>query len=1683
MPILDWRELQNMVDKKQKGYDVDSSFAGGFEDVDGIPPEQWEQYDADLQNFLNKDKKSRYELQDKAQEEYSQNVRDIIASHDKIGDDYGAYKRDASIPYQDWIQDPLNYRANAQTNTEKVINGLGKMAIYAGATAIDNIAGTVAGVISAMDDLYDGGGFHPGKAFINNPISLAMQDLRDWSEKALPNYRTTEELDDQEHWWKHLNANFWGDVFLKNLGFTIGAAASGWGIGKLGRLAVGKTVNNAYKAGLAASVNGDAAAEKAFQEVIKAAQPARAEVASSVFSKLRPSFRNMNIASQVLGGVGGAVGEARVEALSAAKEFRDEYAANTAADFENAKQKLAEDIANNPRYQGVEYIYDGYGTIIGERPALNASGQEAWLTGLQDLQDKYTATMNTIDAEADRVANKIFWYNMPILSGSNMVMFGRLMSGGYRSQFTKLNKVKGNFGNYTGRGSVAGAVGRGFMNATTEGLEELSQKIVSEGRKSIAESNMAAFHNGKYDTESIRGLSEWLMSMTDTAGNILADNTSWQEFAVGFLTGALGVPTHVGISNWSGGIIGGIQEGLRQRKMNNDAAKALNERINKPEFKDMWQGLVRHNTYERLKDEALDKNDEFRWHEANDSQILSDVMMFSNAGRLNDLEDYVDSFAKISVDDIQDISQDFLDESDPDLNSKSDEEKVEWIKQRANDVKRTIEKYRKYTSTYDGRATGELKNEFIYSRVKMSDLEDRYNSILPEVLDDVTAKLENKASKVGKNGELTAHAKKAQKVLSAIPALNNLFGERSNRYSWNKAQDVSEDEINDAKEALDSIAYLSTKPEIKQKAKDLKKIIDSRQLLYDRLFDPETRAEFIGDFITDAITEEQKAQELNNQAAAEQVDGLNSLNSIKDRYYNTAAEKRAELINNLRAVVNDNPAAKDFMQTYDSYNNFRKYLAEKNPKIVNGTTGEFSKVAEMILDDAFRKSNNEEELIKNLSDNLLSEDAVMNNMQLMVSDGLLDETEAVPPLVDQFYKAAEKAIKERIAEFKNTVSATSGRQEVKTEQKEQKKREQKPTGVDNPEPASESKKPVANPAPIQPVKQEPEQPQQNAQEEVPQEEALNLDEKTVVLDASDSYIDDSPEEKKSLVENRNGDAVLGFYQMSFSEIQLRGNTKEQNVFVRLKALVNQLKVAKDKAEVSKLNEAIGMLTRDFVTFDEKGNPTRNEQFAPTYKWLQDNGAFEYVATKLNVGDKLVFCYMAGCPRYDGVPQVVVGVVKERDADGNITSVQPLTTLHRPNSDAPETRAKYAYLDNLYSAIQSDFDSRGPDGPLFVFGGKKNPITSRVFGIRPGIVPFANNNRDLKEIDSYSDDAPIVMIGTNDEPIVLRGKVSDTSKLFLPTRNNKVNRYGQLYYMVRNGKDSYTPIALARTNLTREVFEGAKEGGFVDSIKKEIAKIDNLVSQINDTNAAELNQKLSPILKSLNSKMVLKDTFFTFENFQLNDGSFANGLRIKWTQDVWEDDGSGNNLVLKHKPMEEFIEDVSSESIYDIVSRMNKPVQISPLQERRSDSIKNLSSAIEDGLINTNAEMLRQKGVNFLYDPWNGQGKFERLVGNTASAEFVEYDAESGMPMTEVNQTPVDNERVELQNTPINLPSTPSERREANAQATLNEAIGKSYKDLQDERYKSYMEKLKDNGITEQDWESSDGNTRQAFLEC
>ena len=167
--------------------------------------------------------------------------RDVYSPlYDRKGDYWGKSRFDKRNPVvsDEQFETLSDLRANEQISFNKLLNGTIKMATTAGTTFLDNTVGFVWGLGQGISNLTDDDeDTNFWKGLWDNDFNKAMMAAQDAMEKIAPNYYTQKELSNP--WYKNIwTSNFWGDKFLKNMGFTLGSVASmAVGLGDIGAVA------------------------------------------------------------------------------------------------------------------------------------------------------------------------------------------------------------------------------------------------------------------------------------------------------------------------------------------------------------------------------------------------------------------------------------------------------------------------------------------------------------------------------------------------------------------------------------------------------------------------------------------------------------------------------------------------------------------------------------------------------------------------------------------------------------------------------------------------------------------------------------------------------------------------------------------------------------------------------------------------------------------------------------------------------------------------------------------------------------------------------------------------------------------------------------------------------------------------------------------------------------------------------------------------------------------------------------------------------------------------------------------------------------------------------------------------------------------------------------------------------
>lgn len=530
-----------------------------------------------------------------------------------------------------------NTRAENQPWLLQIANGTLKGVITAGTTFVNGTLGLIAGLGQGIINLADN---DPNTGFLSgiwdNDVTNFTQKISDWQEKALPNYYTTEEQ--TSPWYENIfTANFLGDKFIKNLGFTIGAF---------------------YGGGLYS---------KALEAVSWMPGMARAAVASGL----------------------SAINEGSIEALNNSRDWYNAKVAEINAEDEQDMQGIRESFTT--RAQQLKDKYDATAgnfirTVDGRYvdPALQEYQQgilqlEAEYRQIENERKQYKEkALAKLNADRAKMGNADLLMNIPILTASNMFQFGKYLAGGAKTA-TRTSKVV----NTTGK-SIQENIGKdvamygvksqkwkpyvtGFGRALAEGNEELTQKMAAEISGNYYGTDVMNYYKGLKDPDAELETLNWINSFKEGIVETVGNAASWEEFSIGFLTGALGVPVfgkaftqnaYIGKGKFVG-VAGGMAEAFseynQQQKRDQEIADALNARIQSPEFLNYYQGMIRHRKEQTEMNKAIDAGNirEYKDHEHN--QLVSDITLWDNAGKIDEIREYIKAESELSNENLDDI--------------------------------------------------------------------------------------------------------------------------------------------------------------------------------------------------------------------------------------------------------------------------------------------------------------------------------------------------------------------------------------------------------------------------------------------------------------------------------------------------------------------------------------------------------------------------------------------------------------------------------------------------------------------------------------------------------------------------------------------------------------------------------------------------------------------------------------------------------------------------------------------------------------------------------------------------------------------------------------------------------------------------------------------------------------------
>lgn len=1279
------------------------------------------------------------------------------------------------------FQELGDIRANNQPWYAQIGAGLAKGAILAGTTFLDGTVGLVLGAGTAI-----GEGRWSG--LWDNDFSKAMQSVNEWSEQALPNYYTRAEQ--EQPWYENIfTANFLGDKFIKNLGFTVGAFYSG-----------GVTA-----AGL---------------KVTKLPQ---------LIGAIAKSSKAPAIVNTAVGATISAVNEGRIEALNNSKDW-----------FELHKAQLDDSLRERLDAIQAEYEANAGKELVRSGVEGNKFVDPAYVK-YQDAiareREAYNTALGKLNEDRLKMGNADLLMNIPILTASNIIQFGKLYANGFKTA-RKATNIVGKAGEYTAGTTRLGAATAITKGALSEGTEEMAQGAASRIAGNYYSTDVNNFYKSKTDPEAAQETLSWTKSFAEGINETVNDGSVWEEFFIGSLTGALGMPRFRSVRNAQGGIQspitiegGAINEWRDYNEKiarENEIANYMNSRINSPEFKNYYQGLIRHNKYQNDMNRAAEEGDEFNFKNAEHAQLVSDIAMFDNAGRMEDLTTLINTAFDTSDENLASIVENttttledgskvgpFVDKNGNPMYATPEgkQEMIEKLQQNHDEMTNTINNYLKIKDELDIKTGQQLSDdqleELTWMKSQIGNWSERATAMSGEVKSAIGSVLGNLDSFLRFNeqikdfesrthADLTDRYRQADENVRAIQgAINTLNLVRSqddktlaHTLATNpKFVDGLVKEINEVDE---TVLSADEKEDITTKLNDIVKLGNASKTynakLKEYLENPQKQAE------DHARADEQAAQQETKRKSDDLKVSLNAAQNLQEFRSTIDAQDDIENRDRVLKELEDEGSemAKNYRETSQYNNEVRRVLNESDAE------PQVKQDAMKLLQDQFSNSENLEQL------------ANPNSIYINNENAFDEDSEGDVELSATRFQEAQYALQNAMSQVNND---NRFKDRFSPEYKKPvEKREGTVRGDDRRDTTGDSGTSTT--------------PTVTSSEDLPTTE-LPVGNITAEMVNEENK---KANEKVETPQRPSRDTLNQFYRPAIPELHI---------------------------EASKEG--------DFRPFDiVVSEREKNVDFSGIYGYLRDQGAFRYVNEgNLKAGDELGFMID---PDYN---ENTIFIVDKRNN-------QVVGSL----DESDYSVSRYEGLKGLEEKIRGEYANRQNKTGKFI----ATPVT-KVSKVMVGRVPYGNTERSLSEIPNVSstDRKPVFGIIKNGV-LTTNGKVDD-SLIIKPVDMSQ--KEGRLYLLIPNGAGKYSPAAVRVKHFNNEEFNlndsSVSSTPIGEDIKNAITKLSTATSQ-DDVSAA---------MQDLAQDLYMQDIMVTWFSSRAGDG-------IVISKKVRKPDGTYEKVIINGK---------------------------------------------------------------------------------------------------------------------------------------------------------------------------------------
>lgn len=1275
------------------------------------------------------------------------------------------------------FQELGDIRAENQPWYAQIGAGLAKGAILAGTTFLDGTVGLIFGAGTATgEDRWSG--------LWDNDFSKAMQSVNDWSEQALPNYYTKAEQ--EQPWYENIfTANFLGDKFIKNLGFTVGAFYSG-----------GVTA-----AGL------------------------KATKLPQLIGAIAKSSKAPAIVNSAVGATVSAVNEGRIEALNNSKDW-----------FELHKAQL--DDTYRDRIQAIQNRYeDTKGTLVRtEEGQMTDPAYIEYQNAIKKEQESYNAALGKLSEDRLKMGNADLLMNIPILTASNIIQFGKLYANGFKTA-RKAANIVGKAGEYTAGTTRSGAIAAITKGALSEGTEEIAQGAASRIAGNYYSTDVNNFYKSKTDPEAAQETLSWTKSFAEGINETVNDGSSWEEFFIGSLTGALGMPRFRGVRSESGslqspitvegGAINEWRDYNEKIARENEIANYMNSRINSPEFKNCYQGLIRHNKYQNDMNRAAGEGDEFNFKNAEHAQLVSDIAMFDNAGKMEDLTALIDAAFDTSDENLASIVENttttledgskvgpFVDKNGNPMYATPEgkQEMIEKLQQNHDEMTSTINSYLKIKDELDIKTGQQLSDdqleELTWMKSQIGNWAERATAMSGEVKSAIGNVIGNLNSFLRFNQQVRdfegqSHAditerylqadKNVRAIEDAISTLNMVRGQDDKVLAHTLATDpeFTDGLIREINEVDETVLSADEKEDITTELNDIIRLGNASKTynakLKEYLENPQKQAE------DHARADEQAAQQETGKKSDDLKVSLNAAQNLQE--FRAILDSQDDMENRdrtLKALEEEgSEMAKNYRETLQYNNEVKRVLNESDAE------PQVKQDAMKLLQDQFSNSEN------------LEQSANPNSIYINNENAFDEDSEGDVELSATRFQEAQYALQ-------NAMSKVNNDNRFKDRF------------------SPEYKKPVEK-----------------------REGTVRGDDRTATGDSGTSTTPAvTSSEDLPATELPVGNITAGMVNEENRKANERVETPQRpsrdtsNQFYR--PAIPELHI-----EASKEG--------DFRPFDiVVSEREKNVDFSGIYGYLRDQGAFRYVNEgNLKAGDELGFMID---PDYN---ENTIFIVDRRNS-------QVVGSL----DESDYSVSRYEGLKSLEEKIRGEYADRQNKTGKFI----ATPVT-KVSKVMAGRIPYSNTERSLSEIPDVSSTDRKPVFGIIKNGVLTTNSKIDDSLIIKPVDMGQ--KEGRLYLLIPNGAGKYSPAAVRVKHFNNEEFN------LNDSSVSSTPVGEDIRNAITKLSAAASQDDVSAAMQDLAQDLYMQDIMVTWFSSKAGNG-------IVISKKVRKPDGTYEKVIINGK---------------------------------------------------------------------------------------------------------------------------------------------------------------------------------------